>query len=67
MKATICRLRKCQSNYKIFQCPLVITWNKKHSSKQTVSSTYAMEKNVLLLLTDCELFQFEQSKKLWSV
>ena len=44
VKATICHLRKCQTTRFCDKCLLVITWNKKKSSKQFVS--YAMDKNV---------------------
>ena len=55
------------------ECLPVITWNKKHSSKQVVSIIYTIEKGFFATATFkvCQTFLFRQSKKvgsiLWSV
>ena len=47
-------------------CVPVITWNKKHLSKQAVPITYAFGRCFLqlLLLKSCESFLFRQSKNM---
>ena len=47
-------------------CVPVITWNKKHLSKQAVPITYAFGRRFLqlLLLKSCESFLFRQSKNM---
>ena len=52
-KATIWRLEESQSNDKLLQKTMtpVIKWNKKHSSKQVVSTTYTLEETFLVAAT----------------
>ena len=51
------------------KCRLVITWHKKHSSKQVISMIYTFGKDFLqlLLLKVCETFPFRQSNKVYSI
>ena len=49
------------------KCRALITWSKKHSSKQVVPITYTLEKKSflkLLLLKDCESFIFRETIKI---